>query len=234
VVADGVMALDNAQALGTSAVKVSAQGILALEDGLTYGGSLTLAGSLFANGSAAWTGSLILGGSASISAAVGDTLTISGVISGPAANGLTVGDSKDTGTVLLTAANTYAGPTVVSAGTLAIANADAFGSPVGKTTNNGTTLDAGAIMQLRGGLTFDPSESLTLNGLGVNGAGALQDGSGNETWGGTICLASSTAIGAATGTTLTISGVISGPYTSNLSIVGGGTMVLAGSDTFLA
>jgi autotransporter-associated beta strand protein len=233
VVADGVMALDNTQALGTSAVKVSAQGSLVLEDGLTCGGSLTLAGTLFANGSATWTGSIALSGSASICAAVGDTLTVSGPISGPAANGLTVGDSKDTGTVLLTATNTYAGPTVVSAGTLAVANPDALGSPGGKTTNNGTTVAAGATLQLRGGLTFDATEALTLNGLGVNGAGALQDGSGNDTWGGTVYLAGSTAIGAAAGTTLTIDGVISGPYASNLSIVGSGTVVLAGADTFL-
>jgi autotransporter-associated beta strand protein len=228
----GVLALDNAQTLGTSAVKVSGLSTLELRSGLTYGDSLTLAGTLLGNGSATWSGPIALSSSATLGAVAGSTLTVSGAISGPAANTLTIGDAKDAGTVLLTGTNTYAGATMVSDGTLAVANAEALGHPAGKTTNGGTTVDAGATLELQGGLTFDPTESLTLNGPGVNGAGALLNGSGSNTWDGTITLASSTAIGAATGSTLTIDGVISGPYTSNPSFVGGGTVVLAAADTF--
>jgi autotransporter-associated beta strand protein len=225
---EGVLALDNSQALGSSAVKVSGQATLTLENGLSYGESLTLAGTLFSNCSATWGGTVNLIGSATLGAPTGSTLTVSGVISGAAANTLTINDA---GTVLLTAANTYAGATVVSDGTLAIANPNALGAGSAHATN-GTTVDAGATLQLRGGLTFDKTDALTINGFGVNGAGAFQDGSGNDTWAGTIALASNTAIGAVPGTTLTIGGIISGGYNSNVSYVGGGTVVLAAADAY--
>ena len=190
-----------------------------------------LSGTLFCDGSATWAGPISLTGAADLIALNGGVLTISGPISGPAANSLTIGSAQDAGTVLLTSANTYAGTTAVADGVLAVANADALGSPGGKTANGGTTVDAGATLELQGGVAVDPTESLALNGSGVNGQAALLDASGNDSWNGPIDLATTSAIGAAPGTTLTINGVISGPSTSNLLIVGDGTVVLAGTNT---
>ncbi len=148
--------------------------------------------------------------------------------------GLTV-EGNGTFTLADIAPDTYTGPSQVLSGTLAIANAGALSSA--------TTVDAGATLQLVGGLTIGAADSLTLNGFGVNGAGALQAVSGNDTWNGTISLASTTAIATSAGTTLTIGasptpaettkGVINGPYTSNLYFEGSGTVVLAGADTYL-
>ncbi|HKI36899.1 MAG TPA: autotransporter-associated beta strand repeat-containing protein [Gemmataceae bacterium] len=164
--------------------------------------------------------------------AVGNVLFNGPSITG--SGGLAV-EGNGTCTLADTAPDTYTGPTQVHSGTLAIANAGALSSA--------TTVDAGATLQLVGGLTISAADSLTLNGFGVNGAGALQAVSGNDTWNGTISLASTTAIATSAGTTLTIGasptsaettqGVINGPYTSNLYYEGSGTVVLAGADSYL-
>ncbi len=141
-----------------------------------------------------------------------------------------------TGSVTLadTAPDTFSGSTEVQSGTLIVANATALSSA--------TTVDSGGTLELAGGLTIGAADALRLNGFGVNGAGALQAVSGNDTWNGPVALASSTAIGTRAGTMLTIgaapsaaelaNGVITGPFSSNMSIEGSGTVVLAGPDSF--
>jgi autotransporter-associated beta strand protein len=143
---------------------------------------LVLDGGTLASGSGnnTWVGPIQLTGPSALGAAAGTGLTVTATISGPACATLTkVWD----GTVLLTAANTYAGETVVCDGTLAVRNATALGSPTG-TSNLGTRVHGGATLELRGGLTFDPTEALTLDG-----GSSLRDGSGNDTWAGTVQLA---------------------------------------------
>ncbi len=244
-VTNGVLALYNSEALGdTSGVKVGNTGTLALENGLTFSPiALTLNSTgnadaaLFSNGNAAWEGSINLTGDSNIDVAAGGQLTLSGQITGAAANTLTIGDptgdAKANGVVMLTSANTYAGATIVANGTLAIDNATALGSPAGKSaTNNGTTVDAGATLELLGGISFDPTEALTLNGSGFDAEGALVNADGDNTWAGTINLSTTSTITTDAGTDFNISGVINGSQTSNLITTGTGTLTLSGTNTF--
>jgi fibronectin-binding autotransporter adhesin len=250
VVNEGILEANHPASLGAtgpaSGTTVTGTGTLQLAGGVTFAPeSLTLHGTgsggssggvsaLHSYGSNTWTGPVYLATTSQVNVTHGGTLTISGVIDGPSASGLVVGRSIanwDNGTVLLTAANTYAGATTVSVGTLAAANATALGSPACG-PNGGTTVKAEATLQLRGGLTFDPTEALTLNDSGLNDVGALQNGSGNNTWAGTIRLATSASIGAASGTTLTIAGVIGGPAASTLTKAGWGAVVLATGNTY--
>ena len=64
----------------------------------------------------------------------GNTLTVSGVVSG--AGGMLT--KFGAGTLLLTANETYSGGTIVSAGTLALGNGGTTGMVPGSVTNNGT------------------------------------------------------------------------------------------------
>jgi autotransporter-associated beta strand protein len=251
VVKSGILDADNASSLGAtgpgSGTTVTGSGTLQLEGGLTFaaepltlrgtgsGGSSGGVSALHSVGNNTWTGSIYLAATSQVNVTDANTLTITGVIDGPTGNNLVVGRSIanwDDGTVLLTAANTYAGTTTVAVGTLAIRNATALGSPASG-TNGGTTVLAEATLELRGGLTFDPTEALTLNDLGSStDISPLQNRSGNNTWAGTINLATSSSIGAASGTTLTITGVISGPSTSLFEKLGTGVVVLAVGNTY--
>jgi autotransporter-associated beta strand protein len=167
-----------------------------------------------------------------------DRLTLSGAI-GQAAG--TLGLTKVGGGLLvLNDTNTFAGTTTVAAGELRIQKPGALGTPAG-----GTAVAAGAAL----GLDLDPTatgtavtvsgEALTLNGAGVTGAeaGSLRNVSGNNTWAGFVTLATNAAIGADTGTQLTVTGNIQDPATapvpaSSLTKVGPGTVVLPNANTY--
>ena len=129
------------------------------------------------------------------------------------------------GTLVFTGDNTFNGVMDVHQGILNIQNSNALGSAgssLGDTTN-GTVVDTNAQLQLQsnsvlGDLTIKTtdsahSETLTLNGTGISGTGALLNVSGNNTYNGFIDLGSSSRINANAGSTLTIantSGVSSG------------------------
>jgi autotransporter-associated beta strand protein len=122
------------------------------------------------------------------------------------------------GTLLLTNANTYQGVTAVDQGVLAISDNQALGQtgPSLGNLSNGTVVAAGAQLQLQGGLTVG-SETLTLNGTGVGGTGALLNAADDNTYQGFVYLNSDSRINAATGTTLTIAN----PNGVNASIMTG-------------
>ncbi len=148
----------------------------------------------------------------------GDSAEFSGVLSGATPAGI---DKKGAGLLLLSAANTYTGNTVVSAGMLVISNANALGSAVTGATNT-TSVTSGASLQLTGGITTDPVEPLTISGTGFTNVGALQAGTGGGTWAGPITLgAVSSRVGATPGNTLTITGTIAAGTTAGLAISGG-------------
>src|ERR1700721_2829232 len=102
----------------------------------------------------------------------------------------TIGD----GTVVLSGTNTnYEGYTRIMSGIVMIDNASALG---GAPYNGGagTTIEAGATLQLEGGITYN-IEPLVLNGTGFGGTdGALESVSGNDSWGGPIKLDSDATI----------------------------------------
>lgn len=132
--------------------------------------------------------------------------------------------TKDgTGTATFLLGNTYTGTTTVSAGALNIRNATGLG-----TSASGTSVTAGASLQLQGGITIT-NEALTLNGLGVGSAGALRNISGNNNYNGNITLGSASRINSDAGI-LTINPAIGDSITAtnqNLTLGGAGNIVVS-------
>jgi autotransporter-associated beta strand protein len=149
----------------------------------------------------------------------GGNTTISRVISGT--GGVTM---DGTGTLALSGTNTYTGVTAVNSGTLEIRNKSALGG-----TGGTTTVANGATLALNNATPI-AEVTTTIDGAGVSNNGALRNIAGNNTWSGTVALASDSSIGADTGTTLTMSGVISGGHA--LSKAGAGTVVLNAAETY--
>jgi autotransporter-associated beta strand protein len=133
---------------------------------ISDGGALTLSGNISAN-----IASRILDLSGTSTAAN----TFSGALSNTSTPGLT---KTGTGTWTLSGANTYAGATTVTAGTLKLAHNSALGS-----TAAGTTVSTGAKLQLEG-VNLNIPENLTL-GTGTTGV-TIENLGGNNTLSGTI------------------------------------------------
>ncbi|WP_265593690.1 autotransporter-associated beta strand repeat-containing protein [Verrucomicrobium sp. BvORR034] len=137
--------------------------------------------------------------------------TISAVIAG------TNWSKAGSGRLILSGANTFTGNLSVLQGVLDIRNAQALGTTAGNTQVTG-----GATLEVRGGITV--AENLVLNGngysIGVDPIGVLRNNSGNNTFSGTISLASNSQVTSRAGT-LTLSGVISGA----------GALIITGEDT---
>ena len=127
----------------------------------------------------------------------GQAIDFDGVISG--AGGLT---KTGAGTLDLSGANTYAGLTTVSTGTLRIANDTALGA-----TSGDTTVSSGATLALQGGSNVAAGESLTISGSGSGGVGALTNAAGVNSYAGDITLGAAATIGSQGGT-ITVSGGI--------------------------
>jgi hypothetical protein len=98
-------------------------------------------------------------------------------------------------------------------------------------TAGSTNVDAGAQLQLDG-VTVG-SEALTLNGSGPSSNGALQTvaSSGANSWAGTVTVASATEIEVSSGSSLTLSGTITGAG-QTLTVDGAGDATFSGSNTY--
>jgi autotransporter-associated beta strand protein len=187
--------------------------------GGTTAGNATLQGA----GTAAWDGFISLTSPTIVTVGANSTLTLNGIVgSTSSADTLT---KQGSGTVALTNNNSYSSLTSVAAGTLSVRNAGALGDP-----SQGTTVNSGATLEVRGGLTL--AEPLTLNGAGVNNIGALHDVADDNTWSGAITLGSLTRIDVDGGHQLTISGPIHGPASAGLVKIGLGKLVLSGSNDY--
>jgi fibronectin-binding autotransporter adhesin len=106
------------------------------------------------------------------------------------------------GTVTLFGANTYTGLTTISAGVLNIQDASALGS-----TAAGTIVSDGAALQIQNSASVG-TETLTLNGSGISGTGALRNIANNNAWNGAITLGSASTIGSDAGS-IALAGTIS-------------------------
>lgn len=182
-------------------------------------GAISLGAASYVRGTASGTSTLSSsitngGFELTVGAASGNTLTLTGGISG--LGGLTVGFySSDTGTVALTTSNSYSGSTTLSTyGTLSLGNASALGTST--LIFNGGTLDASTTLTVANAITV--SAAITLTGTAA------------------LTLSSAVALGASrtitvNGSTLTLSGVVSGT-TFKLTKAGTGTLKLTNTNTY--
>jgi fibronectin-binding autotransporter adhesin len=159
------------------------------------------------------TGGVVLGANAVTNETNTGNLIISSGISG----GFNlVNDGTGTGRLVLTGANSY-NSLFDNSGIVKIGSSTALG-------NQAATISSGAGLELTGGIS--PTNSITVGGTGVSGAGVLHNVGGSNTLSGTITESADSTIAADTGTTLTFNNTsnLTGTNT-NTTFVGPGTIV---------
>ncbi|HEY4254260.1 MAG TPA: autotransporter outer membrane beta-barrel domain-containing protein [Roseomonas sp.] len=189
---------------GAGGLTVTGAGSLTLTGANTYAGGTTISNGTLRLGDGGTTGSITgnVANNGTLAFNRSDIVTFAGVVSGTGAV-----RQDGSGTTILTAANTYAGGTTISAGTLQIGNGGTTGSIVGDVANSGT-------------LVFDRSDTLAFAGV-VSGSGAMRlIGTGTTILTGDSTYAGGTTITAGTlqlgngGTT----GSIQGDITNNATL----------------
>lgn len=112
---------------------------------------------------------------------------------------------EGTNTLTLSGASSYTGSTSINAGTLVVSANGALGG-----TGGATTVSSGATLGFSG-VTYSTTESVTINGLGDGGIGAISNmtGGGSSSFAGAITLGSDSTISSnASGVTFGLSGNI--------------------------
>ncbi|MFM2114334.1 MAG: hypothetical protein RI908_75, partial [Actinomycetota bacterium] len=240
-VSAGVVQVSNATSLGTSAGKttISSSNNAAIEvsGGVTVAENIEIQGSGVSSagvlrsvsGSNVWTGTVTMLATSEIQVESGSTMDLQGAVSGntytltvesvgtstiSGAIGTTTGGLTKTGagTLTLTAANTYAGATTISAGTLAIGTA-------GDRISNSSAV------------SIANSATLALNGLDETVASIATPGDGTNA---KITLSTTSATNTLTvgdSTSTTFAGVIEGTN-GKLTKQGTGTLTLSGANTY--
>ncbi len=206
---------------GGNALTKTTAGTLVLEGNNGFSGQLTIAAGTVQIGTGSTSGTIGSGAIVNNAALVfnrSDAYAAANLISGSGTVAVLGG-----GTILLTGANSYAGLTTVSAGTLAIAHATALGG-----LGAGTTVADGAALELRGGIAVG-AEALSVLGVGPASAGALRNLSGVNSFGGEVTLGGATRI-QSLGGTLTLGGTLAA-QTFAVTFGGAGNVVLGGALT---
>ena len=191
----------------TTVYAMMTSGTTALNSGVT----LTVA-----SGGMIFNGGLLSGGSVSFGSGLGATpmiyagTSISGTINSAIQGSLGL-VKFGPGTLVIAGSNTgLSGSIYVNSGALNIQNAWAMGA---SGPGNNTTVAVGATLQIQGN-TAVGGNSITLNGTGLNGGGAIQNVQGNNSFAGPITLNSNALINTVSGT-LTLSGPIQGSLRSD-------------------
>jgi fibronectin-binding autotransporter adhesin len=227
----------NGQAFGTNSAVTLANTAGAVLD---LNSTNQTIGSLAGGGT---TGGNVTLGSGTLTTGSNNTSTVyGGVLSGTGAL-LKTGS----GTQTLTATNTYTGNTTITAGTLQLGDGVTNGSIAGNVTDNATlALDPASGTSVTLGGVISGSGNVNQIGLGTTiltgsntytggttiAAGTLQLGNGitNGSIVGNVVDNATLAIDPASGTTVTLGGVISG--TGALNQIGAGTTLLTGANTY--
>ena len=118
------------------------------------------------------------------------------------------------------------GAWTISAGAIQISganNLNASGSAL--TVSNAV----GSALQLTNGVTLNKTGTLTLNGSGLNSMGALENYSDSNTVSSLITLSSASVIGADTGSTLNLTGGISGAFGVTFNTAGNAAINISGT-----
>jgi fibronectin-binding autotransporter adhesin len=121
------------------------------------------------------------------------------------------------GTVFFESSNSYTGGTTITAGVLQVDSDHALG-------NSGTTRVNGGELLLNN-IAYGNTQSLTIAGTGISNAGALAS-TGNSSFAGAISLSADATIGAAPGSTLTLTGGVAATSAA-VTFGGGGTINLS-------
>jgi autotransporter-associated beta strand protein len=223
----GTLEATNAAALGATSGSITIEsgatlrltGINLAKNVTSNGGSIAGGGGLSStlSGNVLLTANSTLG---STSGGPGTRLTISGVISGGFALEHTGMGTNHT--TVLSGANTYTGATTVSFGRLVVANASGLGA-----TSAGTTVKGGTTLELQGVDVGAETFNLASGGLCT-----VEASGGESKISGSVVL-SNTPTFNVSGTSLTISSVISqGGGGMSIRKTGSGTLVLSGANTF--
>jgi autotransporter-associated beta strand protein len=231
-VQNGLLIAQNGGALGRgssgSNTTVSAGATLELQDtgqlasvglNLTGTGSFGQGALANAQGDNTLTGIITLNGDTTINV-IADSLTLSNYLVG----GFNL-TKAGAGTLAFTASNAvgFVGSITVQAGVLDVANAGALGLP---TAGGVVSVNSGATMSVHSGIAL-PAIPLTLAGNGIGNIGSLLNVSDNNSYAGTITLASSqTGIDAASGQ-LTLSGSLTG--NGGIALGGDGAILFTSS-----
>ena len=150
---------------GSGGIEKTGAGTLTLAQDQTFTGTTTVSAGVLQLGNGGTTGAVKgdIVDNATLTVQRSNALTLSGTISG---TGALV--QAGTGTTILTADNSYAGGTTISAGTLQLGNGGTTGSIVGNILNNAT-------------LAINRSNALTLSST-ISGTGLLvKEGAGTTT-----------------------------------------------------
>ena len=134
------------------------------------------------------------------------------------------------GTLELSGANSFSGVTSVSQGILQIGSSAALGA---SGSGHGTVVASGATLQLSSVAGFVVgNESLTLEGTGVGGTGALRNAASDNAWSGPITLAGNTTVQVDAATSLTLNGsLVESGGARTFTKTGTGLLVVAGNAT---
>jgi autotransporter-associated beta strand protein len=157
---------------------------------------------------------------------------VTNTISGQIGTGFNVSSGgfiqNGAGTTTLTGSNYFTGAVVINAGAIELGNANALGSTSNYTS--GVTVNSGGALQLENSITVTATTTLTLSGTGVTGTGngALENVSGTNTYAGAVSLATAASIGADSGSTLALTGPLTGGG-NILSVVGAGNTTFSGA-----
>lgn len=112
------------------------------------------------------------------------------------------------GVAYFNASNTYSGQTIVNQGYVGVGANGGLGVGTNSAAD-GTVVNPGGSLFLNGAVAV-ANERVVLNGVGQSGNGAFQTNSGNSAWGGDIVLNTPNIAFNLLGTSLTISGRITG------------------------
>lgn len=114
----------------------------------------------------------------------GNSLTISGVMSGAGTGPVTFGSGTSNGTINLTAANTYTGATIIRGGTLALGAADRIAN-TSNVVMAGGTFATGGFNETLGTVTLSANSIID---LGAGSSALVFSDSSATTWGSSITL----------------------------------------------
>lgn len=162
------------------------------------------------------TGGLTLDANTVVDITGAGNLTISSAISSTGHN--LIRDGAGAGKLILSGDNSgNTGSVYVNTGVVQAAHTNALGT-------GAATVSAGATLELSGGVS--PTNAVAIAGSGVGGNGAIRNVSGTNTLSGTVTAVAAAKITADTGTTLNLTGNLTGSNTTT-TLAGAGSINVA-------